>query len=373
MSLASIPSSDQRHRQSAPASELPPFDWRAHLPVHPACDAYPELPHNELITIGNDIRKRGLRFEIVVRRKENPCKERYHDEFELLDGRSRLDAMAAVGLKFEFKRGNRRSGPFLRFLNSELCGFNEPIKVKVVEIPEEEVKDYVDSANLHRRHLTTEQKRDLIAKLLKAKPEQSDRQIAKQVKVDNKTVGKVRAEQEAREEIPHVEKRKDTKGRKQPAKRKSKAGGKSNIVERDRKTCIALYQKVKDAEREQAQWLIDHPVVKSDSTAEAAIHAKPEAKADATGLGSTIARDWDEVERAFETLTAHTIAQVAQVIPTGKATLITEIKDYFTALAAKLAPRPGNGGAPVAGSDHSIPNDLSIPGFLNRTPTRLTS
>ena len=37
--------------------------------------------------------------------------------------------------------------------------------------------------------------------------------------VDNKTVGKVRAEQEAREEIPHVEKRKDTKGRKQPARR----------------------------------------------------------------------------------------------------------------------------------------------------------
>jgi hypothetical protein len=38
-------------------------------------------------------------------------------------------------------------------------------------------------------------------------------------KVDGKTVATVRAEQEGRAEIPHVETRTDTKGRKQPAKR----------------------------------------------------------------------------------------------------------------------------------------------------------
>jgi hypothetical protein len=35
--------------------------------------------------------------------------------------------------------------------------------------------EYVLSANLHRRHLTADQKRELIAKVLKAKPEASVR------------------------------------------------------------------------------------------------------------------------------------------------------------------------------------------------------
>jgi hypothetical protein len=50
-------------------------------------------------------------------------------------------------------------------------------------------------------------------------PSKSDRQIAKFIGVDHKTVGKIRREAEARGEIPHVEKRTDTKGRSQPAKK----------------------------------------------------------------------------------------------------------------------------------------------------------
>ena len=75
------------------------------------------------------------------------------------------------------------------------------------------------SANIHRRHLTSEQKDDVTAKLLKAKPEKSNRAIAKLVKRDGKTVAKVRRELERREEIPHVETRTDAKGRKQPARK----------------------------------------------------------------------------------------------------------------------------------------------------------
>jgi hypothetical protein len=79
---------------------------------------------------------------------------------------------------------------------------------------------FVISANIHRRHLTGEQRRDLIAKLLKAEPERSDRQIAGQVKVDGKTVAKVRHELERRAEIPHVATRTDRIGRQQPPKEK---------------------------------------------------------------------------------------------------------------------------------------------------------
>jgi hypothetical protein len=62
------------------------------------------------------------------------------------------------------------------------------------------------SFNIHRRHLTAEQKRELIAKLLKAKPEASNVTVAKQVKADDKTVAKVRRDLESTSEIPRLEK-----------------------------------------------------------------------------------------------------------------------------------------------------------------------
>jgi hypothetical protein len=77
--------------------------------------------------------------------------------------------------------------------------------------------EYIVSANLHRRHLTAEQKRDLIDHLLRATPEKSDLQIAKQVKASPHTVGKRRAKLEAAGDVCNVQTRTDTKGRKQPA------------------------------------------------------------------------------------------------------------------------------------------------------------
>jgi hypothetical protein len=53
---------------------------------------------------------------------------------------------------------------------------------------------YVVSANVHRRHLTTEQKREVVAALLKSRPERSDRATAAIAKVSDKTVGDVRSE-----------------------------------------------------------------------------------------------------------------------------------------------------------------------------------
>lgn len=91
--------------------------------------------------------------------------------------------------------------------------------------------------NVHRRHLNTEQKRDLIAELIKANPEKSNKQIADQAGVVSyPTVTKVR---EALEESGDVEKFTtsiDTKGRRQPRKKKSKAKAskpKSNPEEDD--------------------------------------------------------------------------------------------------------------------------------------------
>ena len=75
------------------------------------------------------------------------------------------------------------------------------------------------SANLHRRHLKGKQKRELIARLVRAAPENADRQIAQNVGASPTTVGDVRAQAEAAGDVSKLDTRKDSKGREQPAKK----------------------------------------------------------------------------------------------------------------------------------------------------------
>jgi hypothetical protein len=163
----------------------PVLDWRKHLPVHPAANLFPPISQAELKELAEDIEKNGLSTRVVLW----PDGDK---KLSLIDGRNRLDALALLGLltiergslalkarpndhPFEFECAYRNSDPYALAL----------------------------SYNVHRRHLTAEQKRDLIAKLLKAKPEASNVSIAKQVRVDDKTVASVRRDLESNSEIPN--------------------------------------------------------------------------------------------------------------------------------------------------------------------------
>jgi len=192
------------------------FNWRQHLKVHPAAEIFPRSSADELKELAEDILKNGLQSRIAV--VEND------DGQHALDGISRLDAMQSVGLLDADKGGfvvltkqwtgrewtdheRPEQGPLLRddpFLAEPLPDFTDPYA-------------YVISANIHRRHLSAEGKRNLIGKVLKARPDLSDRAIGEQVKADHKTVTRVRREAEGRGDIPHVQKRVDSKGRRQPA------------------------------------------------------------------------------------------------------------------------------------------------------------
>jgi len=177
--------------------------WRDVLKIHPAADLFPMMAAEEMKALGADIKARGLVVPVVLWSAQ-PGSEKF-----VLDGRNRLDSMEAAGIDF---------------LDSDLtlkCHTTTKFGADAAGKPSTDPYEFVLSTNIHRRNLTPEQKRELIAKLLKAQPEKSNRQIAEQTKVDHKTVGTVRDKLEGRGEIPHVEKVVDSKGRNQPAKRKS--------------------------------------------------------------------------------------------------------------------------------------------------------
>jgi hypothetical protein len=119
-------------------------------PAHPCAELFPLMPDDELHDLAADIKKKGLVYTMIVQ------------DGMILDGRNRLKACKLAGVK----------GEDLKFIPCE----TDPL-------------EFVLSCNLHRRHLTPAQRREVIAAVLKQRPEKSDRQVAKQTQTDHKTAG----------------------------------------------------------------------------------------------------------------------------------------------------------------------------------------
>ena len=177
-------------------------------------------------SLAADIKANGLQQPIVVWEDNTEAAKGSEGPFPtyLLDGRNRLAALKLLGIKDprdapRAKAAQYTPGWGVRYLSalvktSDLTsrGMSKP-KWR----PDVNPITFVLSMNVHRRHLTSAQKREAIAAYLKADPTTSDRKVAKELGVDNKTAAKVRADLEARAEIPHVPTRTDSAGRKQPA------------------------------------------------------------------------------------------------------------------------------------------------------------
>src|SRR5262245_9827307 len=156
------------------------------LQFHPLADLFPLMQGEEFIALIADIDAHGQREPIILH------------EGMILDGCNRYRACREIGLQ-----------PWI-------TGFD------LVASTNDNAEAYVISANIRRRHLTANQKREVIGKLLVAKPEASNVSIAKIANVDDKTVAAVRRDKEATSEIPRLEKRvgADGKARKQPTPNK---------------------------------------------------------------------------------------------------------------------------------------------------------
>lgn len=88
---------------------------------------------------------------------------------------------------------------------------------------ESEKRSLARSLNLHRRHLTQEQRRLIIADELRENPSQSNRQVAKGLGVDDKTVGAVRRRLEGTAEIPQLDRTVGADGKERPSTRPAPA------------------------------------------------------------------------------------------------------------------------------------------------------
>ena len=69
--------------------------WREVYGVHPAAELFPPLTRAELEELAADLKQRGMLMPVLARRRDDPGTG---PEFEIVDGRSRLDAMALAGL-----------------------------------------------------------------------------------------------------------------------------------------------------------------------------------------------------------------------------------------------------------------------------------
>lgn len=194
--------------------------------IHPAAEALPMMSDAEIRELADDIKANGLQEPLVVFEDNTEAAHGDDDPFacyplSLLDGRNRLAALKLLGItdpndapkgRGTPERLVRYVRPLMRTATFGRRGLSKPQWKADVDPAK-----FVQSLNVYRRHLTSEQKRDVITAYLKIDPTASDRKIARKVGVDNKTAAKVRKEMEEREEIPHAETRTDSAGRKQPA------------------------------------------------------------------------------------------------------------------------------------------------------------
>jgi ParB/Sulfiredoxin domain len=114
--------------------------WRDKYKVHPAADVFPMMSDEELRALGEDIKAHGLNRPIVLWLAGD-------DDWVLIDGRNRLEAMERAGVSRVWTDENEDDDPL----------------------------PFIISANIRRRHLNKQQQADLIVAAHAAAPRLSPR------------------------------------------------------------------------------------------------------------------------------------------------------------------------------------------------------
>jgi ParB-like chromosome segregation protein Spo0J len=145
-----------------------------HLEFHPLANRFPLMVGAEFEALVADIKANGLCEPITI------------FEDKILDGRNRYRACLEAGIEPEFEQ----------FKGDEAAA-----------------TAFVISMNIYRRHLSATRRRDLLVEFVKASPEKSDRQLAKEAGTTHPTIAKARKHAEATGKALPVEKRTGSDGK----------------------------------------------------------------------------------------------------------------------------------------------------------------
>src|SRR5262249_17811031 len=204
--LSGTPGTSQPEDRTMPTESA--TSWRDVLPIHQAAADFPRMTSEEARALAEDIKANGQRQPIAIierarRRPDGTFHVKDPPLQEVLDGISRLDALEAAGIAVTDEDGQ----------------LHEEVLRTVVDTDEVDPVAYVISANIHRRHLTGEQKQKALVDLVAAQPGKSDRELAKQARVSHPTIAKARRTAEATGKALPVARRvgADGKARKQPS------------------------------------------------------------------------------------------------------------------------------------------------------------
>src|SRR4051794_5993850 len=217
-----------------------PPTWRNLIEVHPAADLFPTMSQGEMEELAADIRVNGQRvgvtlwtpdtLEDILARQTRKKSQREPQKVFLLDGRNRLTALE-MAYEAEVAEGaydddddTGVDGVIRAALETDPRDGRDQSTATLLYSDDVDPHAYVVSANIRRRHLTAEQKREIIARLLKANPERSDRATAQIANVDHKTVADVRAQVVATGEIPQLNKTVGADGKARPARKAAAKG-----------------------------------------------------------------------------------------------------------------------------------------------------
>jgi hypothetical protein len=201
--------------------------WRDKLAIHPAAAVWPLVSLEERQMWAADIKQRGLREKIEIIWTDGVP--------EIIDGVNRLDALELSGEQIFVSKHSRfqytepgKSSPRTSRRHQEAeaadtdpTGLSPDFFQSAPWYADDDPWHYARTKNALRRHLTREQKREVIAGTLKAHPEWSNLRIAKFAKADDKTVDGVRDRLESTSEIPKLEETIGRDGRSRSAHRRS--------------------------------------------------------------------------------------------------------------------------------------------------------
>lgn len=157
---------------------------------HPLSAAFGDMPAREFAELVRDIKRNGLIVAIVKA-----------DDGRILDGWHRYRACIRAGVVPRFE-------PFNCVVQAAAEGAGRTMAEA----------EFVVAQNAHRRHLTSVQRRAIVAAMLKAAPQRSNATVAAATRVSDKTVAAVRATLESTSEIPKLAKTTGRDGKARPSK-----------------------------------------------------------------------------------------------------------------------------------------------------------